>query len=284
MRKPTFIALCLGGAVALAACERPEEAEVERALSDIDVIDESNMSDIMLTVADPDEAVGYFRSAAARQPGRIDLQRGLATSLVRAKQPAQAAGVWRRVVDLGGTNEDRVALAGALIRSGDWQAAETALQSVPAAFESVERLRLEAMISDSREDWARADEYYAAASSRAPQPAGILNNWGFSKLSRGAFEDAERLFGEALNSDPTLFTAKNNLVLARGAQRDYDLPVVPMSQVERAQLLHSLALTAIKQGDVGIGRGLLNDAVETHPRHFEVAARALDALGSAPAN
>ncbi len=53
-----------------------------------------------------------------------------------------------------------------------------------------------------------------------------------------------------------------------------------MTQEERAQLLHTLALTAIKQGDVATGRGLLIDAVASHPRHFEPAAAALAALGA----
>ncbi len=67
-------------------------------------------------------------------------------------------------------------------------------------------------------------------------------------------------------------------MLARGAQRNYDLPVVPMDQVERAQLLHTLALSAIKQGDVKTGKGLLRDAIDTHPQHFEAAVRSLRAL------
>jgi Tfp pilus assembly protein PilF len=108
----------------------------------------------------------------------------------------------------------------------------------------------------------------------------VLNNWGFSKLSRGDFRGAEKLFNEAIGYDPTLFTAKNNLVLARGAQRNYALPPVQVSQTERAQLLHTLALSAIKQGDIATGRGLLRDAIDTHPQYFEAAVRALRTLDS----
>jgi hypothetical protein len=66
--------------------------------------------------------------------------------------------------------------------------------------------------------------------------------------------------------------------MARGAQRNYDLPVVPMTQAERARLLHTLALAAIKQNDLTMGRSLLVDAIETSPTHFEEASRALEAL------
>ena len=105
-----------------------------------------------------------------------------------------------------------------------------------------------------------------------------MNNWGYSKLTRGDYPGAERLFTDAVRQDPALFTAKNNLVLARGAQRNYSLPVLPVSQTERAQLLYTLGLSAIKQGDTAIGEGLLRDAVETHPQHFEDAVRSLRAL------
>ena len=68
------------------------------------------------------------------------------------------------------------------------------------------------------------------------------------------------------------------MALARAAQRNYDLPIVPMTQTERAQLLHTLALGAIKQGDVTIGKGLLRQAIDTSPQHFEAAVRSLEAL------
>ena len=86
---------------------------------------------------------------------------------------------------------------------------------------------------------------------------------------------------DALRNDAGLFTAKNNLVLARSAQRNYTLPVIAMEQTEKAQLLHTMALSAIKQGDVQTGKALLREAIDTHPQHFEAAVRSLRALESA---
>jgi len=54
--------------------------------------------------------------------------------------------------------------------------------------------------------------------------------------------------------------------------------VVPMTQEERAQLLHTLGLAAVKRGDVETGKGLFREAVDTHPQHFEAAVRSLRAL------
>lgn len=278
MRVPVLVAVmaCAG----LAGCGAPSgDAEVQRALQDVAAVQDEGLTEMMMAVADPDEAVAYFTRASVEAPDRIDLRRGLAAALTRAGRTTEAVAAWSAVVaQPGATDEDRVSHAGALIRANDWDAARAALAAVPPTHESFERYRLEAMVADAGEDWARADSFYETAAGLTTTPAGVLNNWGFSKLSRGDYQAAERLFTDALRHEPTMFTAKNNLVMARGAQRDYDLPVVPMTQEERARLLYTLALTAIKQSDVTIGRGLLQEAVDSHPRHFEEAARALEAL------
>ncbi|HEX9858519.1 MAG TPA: tetratricopeptide repeat protein [Paracoccaceae bacterium] len=279
MRHPVFLALCLVGMAALGACQKSSDAEVDRALKSVNVIDESNLSDIMLTVGDPNEAVAYFSKTLAENPERIDLKRGLAKSLIRANRPTEAVGVWAQIAaSPDGTNDDRVAYADALIRTNEWQRAEAELNQIPPTHETFERYRLEAMVADSNKSWKKADSFYEIASGLTTKPAGVLNNWGFSKLTRSDYPGAEKLFVEAITYDPRLFTAKNNLVLARGAQRKYDMPVIQMSQTERAELLYTLALTAIKQGDVVVGKGLLHQAVDTHPQHFEAAARSLAAL------
>lgn len=282
MRQSHILTLCFGSALILASCgpkEVDSEAEVERALQSINVIDESNLNHVMLNSSDPKEAVNYFRTSLAEQPDRVDLKRGLGQSLVRANMPREAAKVMSEVVATPqGTPEDRVILADAYIRMGDWTQAEKELDKIPPTHETFKRYRLEAMVADSKKEWDKSDSFYETALGLTTKPSGVLNNWGYSKLSRGQYVEAERLFAEALTYDDSLFTAKNNLVLARGAQRNYELPVMEMNQVERAQLLHTLGLAAVKQGDVEIGKGLLREAVDTHPQHFEAASRSLKAL------
>jgi Flp pilus assembly protein TadD len=282
MRHPVFLTSALLGILAISACNQPQNsAEVQRAIKSVNVIDESNLSDIMLTVGDPNEAVAYFQKTSLENPDRIDLKRSLARSHVRAGQAAQAVTVGGEVVaHPEGTLDDRVSLADALIRSNDWDRAAAELNKIPPTHETYERYRLEAMVADSKKEWKKADSFYEIAAGLTTKPAGVLNNWGFSKLSRKEFGAAEKLFTQALTYDPALFTAKNNLVMSRGAQRKYDMPVIEMTQIERAELLYTLGLTAIKQGDITVGKGLLQNAVDTHPQHFEAAVRSLAALES----
>lgn len=280
MRQSFLISMFMGSALVLAACEpTSSDAEVERALKNLNVIDESNLNDIMLSSADPNEAVAYFQRTAADNPDRIDVMRDLATALIRAKKPSEANRVFATIVNHPeAESDDSINYADALIRSGKWDEAEDILDTVPPTFETFKRYRLEAMVADGNKEWKKADSFYEIAIGLTTQPSSVLNNWGYSKLTRGDFSAAEDLFNEALTYNSGMFTAKNNLVLARGAQRNYDLPIVPMTQIERAQLLHTLALAAIKQGDVVTGRGLLQESIDTHPQYFEAAVRSLRAL------
>ena len=280
MRHPIIVTTAFAGVIFLSACAQKNADEtVERAFQDVNVVDETNLTDVMLTVADPNEAVNFFTRSVKEDPKRIDFQRGLASSLVRAKRFTESSIAFGRVVKMdGATSDDKVNLADSLVRSGDWSGAEKTLDSVPPTHETFKRYRLEAIIADGNQEWKKADSFYETAVGLTTRPGSVMNNWGYSKLTRGDFKDAERLFGDAVRQDPTLFTAKNNLILARSAQRNYTLPVIPMDQTERAQLLHTMALSAVKQGDVKTGKSLLRDAIETHPQHFEAAVRSLRAL------
>ncbi len=286
MRHSFTVPMCVVVLTALAGCDKsPTAEEVDRAFQDVNALDGTGISEIMLTAGDPNEAVAYFNRSLNAQPDRIDFARGLAVSLVRANRIPEAKTAWTKVISHpDSTLEDQVNLADAHIRANEWDQAEQVLNAIPPTHETFKRYRLEAMMADSKQDWAKADSFYEIAVGLTTTPAGVLNNWGYSKLSRGDYAKAEQLFGETLRYDRTLYTAKNNMVLARAAQGNYTLPPVPMTQVERAQLLHSLALTAIKRGDVEIGKALLRDAVDTHPQHFEEAARALSALDAKISN
>lgn len=279
MGNPIMAIVATAGVLALSACGENGKTSKSTALDPVSVVDATDLNDIMLTVADPNEAVTYFRTSLTKDPTRIEFMRGLGKSLVRAKRATEAAPVFEKLIKhKGSTSEDRIDYADALIRTNDWKGAEKQLNAVPPTVETYKRYRLEAMVADSNKKWKKADSFYEIAAGLTTKPANVLNNWGYSKLTRGDYKSAEKLFIEAITHNSKLFTSKNNLVLARAAQKKYGLPVIPMSEEERAQLMYTAGLSAIKQGDKDIGRGLLEDAIDTHPRHFADAVRSLDAL------
>ena len=279
LRHPGIVALLAGSAFFIASCDASKQASVSRAIDSVTAVDNQNMAELMLVAGNPEEAVSYFETQIERDPDNLSNLRGLARSLVRAGRVTDAVPVWRRVLaHPQATNDDRVLMADTYIRANNWPEAEATLNTIPPTHESFDRYRLEAMIADSKKEWTKADHFYETAAGLTTRPAGVYNNWGYSKLSRGAPKDAEALFAKALQHDPTLFTAKNNLALARAGQSNYSLPLVPMTQVERAMLLHTMAIAAIRKGDINVGRTMLNEAIDTHPQHFDEAVRALRAL------
>lgn len=283
MRQQFLISTVVVCGLILSACAKEtEEEKVERTFQEVNVIDETNLNDVMLNAADPNEAVTYFHGAASKNPDRIDLQRGLAISLTRAKRSTEAAAAWKRVTTMSGaTNADKVDYVDSLVRSGDWKSAKAALDRIPPTYETFKRYRLEALVADSNKDWKRSDQFYETAVGLTTRPAGVMNNWGYSKLTRGQYSEAERLFTDAIRQDSSLFTAKNNLVLARSAQGNYSMPVIPMSQTERAELLNTMGISAVKRGDLNTAKNLFREAIATHPQHFDEAVRSLRALEEA---
>ncbi len=276
--RAAFLAI-FGLFLALAGCDS-RVGQTGRAIDGAAALDRQNLTELMLNAGDPNDAVAFFSRMTAEEPNEIRFRRGLARALIRAGRAEEAVPVWQAVIaHPEATLDDRVNLADAYLRAGQWEQAQEVLDAVPPTHETYDRYRLEAMLADHRRQWERADHFYEVAAQLTPRPAAVLNNWGFSKLTRGDYRAAERLFLDALRHDPTLFAAKNNLALARAGQRLYELPLIEMTQPERAELLYTMAIVAVRQGDIAIARALLEEAIASHPQHFEAAVTALRALG-----
>ncbi len=280
-RNSALSGLMVMGVVTLAGCQADydRDREAAMALDELNVLDESGLTELMLDFADPNEAVAYFHRSLLANPERVDLKRGLGSSLLRARRADEAVGVYTGMEQAGELEpDDRLKFAEALIQANEWQRAKQQLDQIPPTVENFDRYRLEAMIADYQHEWEKADSFYDTARNLTTRPAAIYNNWGISKLTRGDETGAEEKFRQAIANDPDFFSAKNNMAIARAKRGNYVLPVVPMSSEERAQLLHNIALQAIRNGDIDEARGLLEEAVDTHPRHFPEAADKLAAL------
>ena len=97
-------------------------------------------------------------------------------------------------------------------------------------------------------------------------------------MSRGDHTRAEKTFERSLSFNSRLFSAKNNLAIVRGLQGNFQLPVVPMTEKEKAIILNNLGLIALRKGEKRIAKGLFAAAVDTHPQHYGAAADRLAAL------
>lgn len=269
-----------GGLVAfgLSACESVSEKKDPLAAN---VIDEANLNELMLTVSDPNDAVRYFQQSLAKEPDRADFRRGLARSLVRAERYNEAERVFEELIALGQDEPvDRVEYAMVSIRLDHWDDVRSAVARFPDGLQTPRRYLIEAMLADQDQEWDKADKLYAKAEGLAAEPAPVLNNWGVSLMARGDLKAAEKTFERAVSYDTGLFSAKNNLAIVRGLQREYTLPLVPMEDEERAVMLNNLGIIAMRQGDERIARGLFAAAVEAHPQHYAGAADKLAALES----
>ena len=97
-------------------------------------------------------------------------------------------------------------------------------------------------------------------------------------MSRGDLSTATQMFERAIAYDSRLFSAKNNLAIARGLQGNFDVPVVPLTDTERAIILNNLGLIALRKNEKKIALGLFAAAIEAHPQHYQTAADRLAAL------
>ena len=275
--------ICIAG---LTACAQPQTAEqradadkIKQTNDSVNVIDAVNLNELMLTVSDPEDAVVYFRESLQRNPDRVDLKRGYALSLARSRRHADAIGVFQELVDAGqATDEIRLEYTHSLARLQRWEDAETQLALVSPALETPRRYLMVAMLADQSSDWPKADKAYERARRLTSNPANILNNWGVSRMSRKEYDAASRLFEESLAHNPRLFNAKNNLAVSRALEGEYRLPLVTLSEEERATLLHNVGVIALRRGDTSQAKGLFTMALEAHPRFYPAAAEKLAAL------
>ncbi|MFV0473962.1 MAG: tetratricopeptide repeat protein [Pikeienuella sp.] len=268
----------------LSGCAGPLDSEPELGApvgEPVNVIDASSLNDLMLTVSDPEDAIAYFQRALAEDPDRAEFRRGYALALARARRHDEAAAAFA-ALDVDGIADDRTRIehAHSLARLERWSEAEAEMAEVSGAADGPRRHLIDAMLADQRADWIAADISYEKARAAAANPAAILNNWGVSKMSRGDPGAAEKTFEQALSYDPRLFNAKNNLAVARALQGEYRLPLVAMTEEERAVMLHNIGVIALRRGDQDAAKGLFTMAVAAHPRYYAEAAEKLAALSA----
>ena len=276
---PGYLKRCLIAvlaATALTACESVSQKKDPIPKS---VIDAANLNDLLLAAGDPEESVAYFQKSLAAEPNRADFRRGLAISYARAKRYPEAARVYQEMTALGQDEPaDRIEYAFVVARLERWDEVRAILRNLPSGVETSRRYLAEAMLADHDQNWTQADQAYARAESLSSNPAKVINNWGVSMMSRNDLPKASATFERALSFDSRLFSAKNNLAISRGLQNNFELPIVPMTEKEKAIILNNLGLIAVRKGEMDIAKRLFAAAVASHPQHYTAAADRLAAL------
>jgi len=109
-------------------CGMGGQNQVDENLKDVNVVAESDLADVMLTVADPDEAVIFFQRTMRENPDDIQYMRGLGLSLTRAQRTQEAVAIWAKTIKHpDATDADKLKYAESLIRNSDWDRSRTVL-------------------------------------------------------------------------------------------------------------------------------------------------------------
>ena len=90
-------------------------------------------------------------------------------------------------------------------------------------------------------------------------------------LQRGEHAKSVPLFQKALQVDPTLEAARNNITLAGALQGRYEGALASVSADTMPVALNNIGYVALLRGDYPSAETYLTRAVQTSPRHFERA-------------
>jgi Flp pilus assembly protein TadD len=168
-------------------------------------------------------ALTYFRALREDPQNRAPRERIGFMLLVRKDPERARASFQAALAGDPGSSLGHAGLGLAQLELGELDAAEASLRrasELDASF--LLPLLALGVLSDERESYAAAQEYYARALALAPQSSDIENNLGVSLLMSGRFAEAVEHLTQATRLDPGNAAAQNNLGLALGRLGRYD--------------------------------------------------------------
>ncbi len=180
----------------------------------------------------------------------------------------------RPVITMGGQNidlADPVEAGRAQLVTGQYGLAADALTRVTQARPGARALTLLAVAYDRLHRTDLADRYYAAALKADPHSVAALNNWGYSRLLRKQYDEAERLLrlaDQARRHDPVI--EANLRLLENGGRAAQATPAVAAPSPAVARIgKHVTAVKRIALVRMAPGVQLL---VTRRPHPFVAAA------------
>ncbi|MFP5391104.1 MAG: XrtA/PEP-CTERM system TPR-repeat protein PrsT [Gammaproteobacteria bacterium] len=199
---------------------------------------------IQLSLGSYEQAEQNLKKYLEKYPDTLYARKLLATTLLRSKQPADAAA----------------ALAPALADSQD-------PQLLALAGESYLQVR----------DFDKASNYFQKASDLAPKTAALHTSLGLSKLGQGDNAKGISELELAASMDPKSQQAGLALVRTQLGLKQYDKALATVATLEKAQpdnaMLQNLkGGVYMSKGDLASARASLNRALQLQPTYFAAVA------------
>jgi Flp pilus assembly protein TadD len=167
-----------------------------------------------------------------------------------------------------------------LLMKGQAQASELSLRRAvdldPALWRAWNAIGL---LHDRAGRWDQAVEAYDRALA-LNDSAMLYNNRGFSHLLRRAPESAIADFDKALQLDPQLEAARENLRLAFAWTGQYERALLGVSRKDIGRAFNNIGFVALLRGDLPAAESYLLRSMEADARFNKVANRNLEYLRS----
>ena len=157
------------------------------------------------------------------------------------------------------------------------QALQQAVDQDPALWRAWNAL---GSLHDRGGDWGQSGDAYDRALALNADSAMLYNNRGFSYLLRRDPEAAIADFDKALQLDPKMDAARENLRLAFAWTGQYERALLGVSRKDIGRAFNNIGFVALLRGDLPVAESYLLRSMEADARFNKVANKNLEYLRS----
>lgn len=226
-----------------------------------------------LAGGDMKTAFTIYSRVVSSNPGQPEALLGIGECQLRSNSPSEALIAFKKAerapkarsrslqgqglayLALGNNEEAEAHLRMAVTEASDLWRAWTAL----------------GQIYDSRQDWNAAQAAYSKALELNAASGEIYNNLGMSFLMQKRYAEARDAFLTALDREPGLDEAQNNLRVAHAWNGEYAKALAGAGSKDQAQILNNVGFIAMERGDYDEAGRLLAEAVRISPSFYKRA-------------
>jgi Flp pilus assembly protein TadD len=223
------------------------------------------------------DALGLYRERVVDAPKDKAALLGLGESCLGLGQPEAALAAFGQVLALEKASPEALegsGLAWLGLHQED-KAAEILQQVPPRHWRALNALGL---IADMKGRYKDAEAWYGKALQASNSEAAIYNNYGYSRIMAHDFDKAETLLNRALELSPNNSRIRNNLMQAVAWQGKYEVAVGMRGDIPRYVALNNVGYIAWLRGEDVAAARMFQDAIDSDPTWYSLAAANLDRL------